>query len=186
METFTKTIIPEALIYERVNGDPIYYRDYQCVLEGIKTPEQIMGSSYLQSLIISSLLQTLFTKVDLQQYKILTNEVGLQLGKNSERMLDIAIIAQDKLQDIVKEKYLPVAPDIVMEVDIKADASQAYVHQKTDQLLGFGLETVIWIFSESKKVVIAEKGKEPWQIFSWDKSFTILEDITLNLHDIVK
>jgi hypothetical protein len=42
--TQQKKPIPEALVYERVNGQPIYYYGYQDYLKGEKALEDIMGS----------------------------------------------------------------------------------------------------------------------------------------------
>ena len=51
--------IPDYLIYEMGEGTPIYYRDYKDVLNKKKTPEQIRGSSALQSLLVMLLLDVL-------------------------------------------------------------------------------------------------------------------------------
>lgn len=48
--------IPDSLIYEMVNGSPIYYKGYRDYLNGDKQIEELMGSSILQSLIISRLV----------------------------------------------------------------------------------------------------------------------------------
>ena len=42
----------ESMIYEMDEGTPIYYRGYRQVLNGAKSPEQIMGSGILRSLVI--------------------------------------------------------------------------------------------------------------------------------------
>ena len=43
------------LIYEMDNGVPIYYRGYKEVLNYTKTVEEIIGSSFMQSSIITQL-----------------------------------------------------------------------------------------------------------------------------------
>ena len=43
--------IPSYLIYEIWDGKPIYYKGYEDVVNGIKTKEEIMGGSALQSFI---------------------------------------------------------------------------------------------------------------------------------------
>ncbi len=40
--------IPKELIYEMRHGSPIYYRDYDLVLSGERSLEEVMGSSGLQ------------------------------------------------------------------------------------------------------------------------------------------
>ena len=37
-----EAVVPKALIYEMVEGQPIYYRGWQSVLRGEKTIEQVM------------------------------------------------------------------------------------------------------------------------------------------------
>jgi hypothetical protein len=41
--------IPQELIYEMVDGNPIYYRDYKKVLTQKKSLEEMMGSRSLQT-----------------------------------------------------------------------------------------------------------------------------------------
>ena len=48
--------IPERLIYEMVADKPIYYKGYKEYLKGEKQIEELTGSSYLQSLIITKLV----------------------------------------------------------------------------------------------------------------------------------
>lgn len=45
-----KIKVPDCLIYEIMDGQPIHYKGYQDVLNGTKTAKEIMGSSSLQSL----------------------------------------------------------------------------------------------------------------------------------------
>jgi hypothetical protein len=64
--------IPRELIYEMRYGKPIYYRDYDRVLSGEKTLEEVVGSS-LQSWIIDTLIWFLHRYLDYKKYKILAN-----------------------------------------------------------------------------------------------------------------
>ncbi|NJL59694.1 MAG: Uma2 family endonuclease [Desulfobacteraceae bacterium] len=156
--------IPECLIYEMADDLPIYYRGYEEVIKGRKQTEEIMGSSFIQSLIISRLFRFLIGELP-EMYEILTNEIGLWFSKNSWRAADIAIYPKEKLKGIpLHNKYLDIPPKVVIEVDTKADldkftASADYYHKKTDALLMFGVEKIIWIFTDSRKVMIAESGK---------------------------
>ena len=47
--------VPDYLIYEIMDGKPIYYRGFREVLSGKKQAEEIMGSSLLQSYIVTYL-----------------------------------------------------------------------------------------------------------------------------------
>ena len=47
--------IPQTLVYEMIDGTPVYYRGYQEVLAGSKKIEEIMGSSVLKGRVIAEL-----------------------------------------------------------------------------------------------------------------------------------
>lgn len=183
--------IPEQLIYETYNGKIIHYKGYKDVLKGTKKIEETIGSSYIQSLIISRLFLLIgkYIRVD---FEILTSEVGLKIGKNSMRAADIAIYEKSQLQNIKDfNKLLDIAPKYVIEIDIKAakediDDTTSYYHHKTDQLLEFGVETVVWIFTNSKKIMIAQKGKKNWETTSWDETFHTIENIAVNIAELTK
>ncbi|RTZ58998.1 MAG: Uma2 family endonuclease, partial [Gammaproteobacteria bacterium] len=81
----------KILTYEKVNGKPIYYRDYKKVLKGELPPEAVMGSSGLQAYLIRLLVEFLLKVLDRKKYEILFNELGFLYKKGSWRNLDIAI-----------------------------------------------------------------------------------------------
>ncbi len=181
--------IPESLIYEMVGGKPIYYRGYKEYLKGKKQIEELMGSSYLQSLIITKLVFLLMSNLS-KKYQVLTNEVGLQFKDKGWRAADIAIIETKKLKGVKKtNKYLNVAPKIVIEIDTKAELEEVkdslgYFHKKTDELLSFGVERVIWIFTDSEKIMISEKNKD-WQILNWSKDIEVMDGLTANIESLI-
>jgi len=181
--------IPESLIYEMVGDKPIYYKGYKDYLKGKKQIEELMGSSYLQSLIITKLVFLLMSKLG-EDYTVLTNEVGLQFKDKGWRAADIAIIENEKLKGIKKTaKYLNVPPKIVIEIDTKAELEEvqdsfSYFHKKTDELLEFGVEKVIWIFTDSQKIMVSEKNKN-WQILSWSKDIAVIDSININLEKLI-
>jgi hypothetical protein len=73
--------IPASLIYEIIDGKPIFYKGYEEVMNGTKTIEEVRGSSNLLSTIVEYLLMVLFKSIDLTKYLVLTNETGLHLSK---------------------------------------------------------------------------------------------------------
>ena len=75
--------IPTYLIYEVLEGKPIYYKGYQEVLVKNKTLEDIMGSSGLQLVIIEYLLRVCYAAFEASVYRVLTNEAGSHIGKNN-------------------------------------------------------------------------------------------------------
>jgi hypothetical protein len=172
--------IPSALIYEIIDGKPIYYKGYREVIAGTKTIEEVMGASTLQNFIIQYILRILFRKLDEKAFHILTNEQGLHVSLRSNFSADIA----DK-------HYALVPPKIQIEVDIDADLESfetpdAYIYAKTEKLLDFGVEKMIWIMSESKRVLVATKGEEDWQVINWNKEIEIIDSISFNIGKYLK
>jgi hypothetical protein len=178
--------IPASLIYEVIDGKPIYYKGYREVLGGTKKISEIMGASTLQNTIIEYILRILFRNLNEKRYRVLTNEQGLHLADKINLSADIAIFETSKLPVRAADKhYASVPPKIQIEVDIDADIEdfefpEAYINLKTDKLLAFGVEKVIWILSESKKIMIATKD-ENWQIMNWHKEVEITEGINFNI-----
>ncbi len=182
--------IPKSLIYEMVDGKPIYYKGYREFLIGENKSGEPMGSSLLQSMIITRLVILLYKHLE-QDYYILTNELGLQFSKGNWRAADIAIYKKSQIEpNNITNKYTKIPPEIVIEIDTKAEIEEVkdtftYYNLKTDQLLEFGVEKVIWIFTDSQKVMLATKDKN-WELLSWDKQIHVLEDLQINLEEIAK
>ncbi len=183
--------IPKALIYEMRKGSPIYYRDYDKVLAGELPLEAVIGSSGLQSwlvIIIAFFLRNLLKK---KGYEILSNEVGYKFAPKSWYNLDIAVWKKEKIKPYLKEnKLIPIAPEIVVEIDTKADLRkfenpQDYFHRKTQDLLDSGVKKVIWIFTNDKKIWIAE-NKKPWLIVDFDYDIDLIENVKFNLQKLIK
>ena len=181
----------KILTYEKVRGKPIYYRNYREVLRGQLEPEAIMGSSGIQAFLIKVLVEFLLSILDRERYEILFNELGFLYKKGSWRNLDIAIFEKEKVKPyLLEDKLIPVAPKIAIEVDTKADLSryrsfEEYVHEKTQDLLDAGVEKVIWIFTRTKRVMEAEKGKD-WIIHGWEKDVEIMGGIRVNISELLR
>lgn len=181
--------IQETAIYEMVDGKPIYYKNYRAYLKGDKTLEEIMGSSYLQSLIVAELVFMLRSHIQ-PGFAVLTNELGLQMGTKAWRAADIAVVARKKLEGQQEDRYLKTPPELVIEIDTKAELSEidnplGYYYDKTDELLKFGVKKVIWIFTNPKKVMVAESGKR-WETSTWSDDIMWLSGLTTNLDKILK
>ncbi len=182
--------IPDYLVYEILDNKKIYYRDYKKVLSGELPPEAIMGSSDLQGWIIFLISSFLSQKLDLKKYMVLLNEVGYFYTPSRSKKwlnLDITIVSKEKLQK-PQGTYLKIPPEVVIEVDTKADLSEIgneYYIAKTERLLKSGIKRVIWIFTDVKKIQIAE-AKKPWIIVDYDYEFEIIDGINLNLEKLIK
>ncbi len=183
--------IPKELIYEMRYGTPIYYRDYDKVLSGEKTLEEVMGSSKLQWFIIYLIYSYLIKNIDTEKYVIATNEAGFQWAPRTWRNLDIAIFDKKKLfKEGINDKYAKTPPEVVIEVDSKADLRKYgdfmnYSREKTQDFLNAGVKRVIWYTTFDKKVMVAEKGKR-WFITDWNDTIDIIDDIKLNLDELLK
>ncbi|GJM36149.1 MAG: hypothetical protein DHS20C18_51500 [Saprospiraceae bacterium] len=180
--------IPDSLVYEMVNGKPIYYRGYKEYLNGTKQLEQLIGSSKFQSFLAAELI-FLFKSFLGKDYYLFSNELGLQFSKNSWRAADIAIIKKSKVKRL-DSKYLSVPPEYVIEIDTKADLGEisnplGYYQEKTQELLKFGVNKIIWIFTDTEKIMIAQKGSKKWEILDWDQEIEFLEGLKVNIHQLL-
>ncbi|NJN34243.1 MAG: hypothetical protein HC817_08325 [Saprospiraceae bacterium] len=76
----TDIAIPDALIYEMVNGQPIYYRGWREVIKGEKTIEEVMASSLIQSYLVGEIFVAVHKSLR-KKYILGTNEAGLKFDK---------------------------------------------------------------------------------------------------------
>ena len=182
--------IPDSLIYEVMDGEPLYYRGYKDVLNNKKSLDDIMGSSGLQSFIIQYILEILYVKVGRKMYHFLTNEVGTHLGKKDNLSGDVYVYEKSKLTPSeINEKYINIPAKIAIEIDSKIDISKDkdldYINIKTQKLLNFGVEKVIWIFTGSQKVMVSEQGKD-WLTKDWNQDIELLDGHFFNIGQYLK
>lgn len=182
------------LIYETdTSGKPIYFKGYRRALNGILEPEDIMGSSTLQSFLVNVILEFLYTHPQKKQFSVFSSEFGLQMGRKKWRACDIAVYYRKRLKGFVyTNKYMNLPPDFVIEIDTKADLSrykhqQDYFLEKTRQLHEFGVKKVIWIFTESIPVIWESNAGEAITIHqNWDVDLTVTEGVIFNLARLVE
>ncbi|MCU0326855.1 MAG: Uma2 family endonuclease [Spirosomaceae bacterium] len=188
----TRNKIPEHLIYEMVDGRPIYYAGYQNVVKGIVSSETIMGAGKLQSYIIR-LIQKFLDKHSISDViELFYSEVGIKFPNKTWRNCDLAIFKKERLvsEDLFDEDYFTTPPNVVIEIDTKADLKnydneEHYYREKTQQLLDFGVEKVIWIYTKNpRKILVAENGKD-WLLKNWNKDVEIMPDCLINLQDLI-
>ncbi len=190
-KTTKRKRVPKELIYEMRHGSPIYYRDYDKVISGEKTLEEVMGSSKIQWMIIYLIFSYLIEKIDRRKYVLATNEAGFQWAPRTWRNLDIAIFDKKKLlKEGLDKKYAKTPPEIVIEIDTKADLRKygdmlSYMKEKTQDLLDADVKKVIWYTTDDKKVMVAEKGKR-WFITDWNDTINVMDNIELNLEELLK
>lgn len=184
------TRIPEILVYEELNGRKLYRKNYKQFLNHTKTIEEIIGCSSLQAAIVSVLLSYLYRNVEDEGYEIMTNEAGLHVSLGNNLSSDIILYrTEDFLQYRLDDHYFNVAPKMVIEVDIKIEvedmSSIDYWTEKTETLFSFGVKKVIWVFSEDKKIILAEPNKE-WITEDWSNDFELMPNHIVNIHKMIE
>lgn len=171
--------IPEMLIAETLEGKPIYYKGYKQVLSRKLKQNDIMGISDVQGF-FTNLIKDHLTPLLKKDYKVLAGELGLHLQHQDNVSVDIAVVSRDLYQPSrFKGKYLDYPPQIVVEIDINIDPTESfgnnteYVNIKTQALLNFGVQQVIWVFTRSRKIMVAENNNA-WLTMNWHDTVTVL------------
>ncbi len=177
--------VKDALVYEIMDGKPIYYKGYRSVLNKTKKPEDIMGSSSLQSILVTYILSVLFKSLNENDVWIMTNEAGIHLDKNNNLAGNIMVFNKDRLKGSeIGNKYVNIPANLIVEVDTKADLTKQsfdiYLKSKTSKLHAFGVDKVIWIFTTSKQVVVAIAGND-WLMIDWNKEIEIMPGVSFNI-----
>ena len=176
--------IPNSLIWEVMEGKPLYRRGYQSVLGKLKTTDDIMGTSSYQALLTAYLTRLLIQNLDEERYDIWTGEPGLHIEKNNNFSNDIVV---HEIVDAarISTQYADYPPKLVVEIDIEIDPESMpetdYLKQKTNKMLGFGVERVIWILSYVKKVIVADRIKNTWDMLDWHTDIELMEGTMFNI-----
>ena len=182
--------IPSYLIYEVLDGKPIYFRGYQDVLNHKKTKEDIMATGRLQTLIISTLQEHLWANHNQEGLKYMSNEVGIHISTNINLSCDLVAFDKTILAATADDiHYYTIPPKFVIEVDTNGDFSdeifEDYLFKKSQRLLAFGVEQVIWILTASKTVTVGT----PDGIFithGWERPIEIFKGNPIVLEDLFK
>lgn len=184
-EEITKPI-PDYLIYETVKGKPIYYKGYKEVLKGTKTIEEIKLESTLKTWLKAQITILLYPLLE-HKYDIFTGKLGINMSEQTRRGADLAIYKKGAIE--IDETFANLPPEIIIEIDVVIDTQKQtemdYVNEKVDDYLNFGVKKVIWLFSKTKKIIIADKS-DPWLIYNWDKEIELMEGVSFNLQTIME
>jgi Uma2 family endonuclease len=181
--------IPSILIYEIIDGNPLYYKGFEEVISNKKKLEDIMGCSSLQAYIINYLLRLIYQNTG-ENITVYTNESGLHLDKYNNLSGDILVYDSERLtNENVNDKYINIPPKIAIEIDVKADiqdlGEDGYFYKKTKKFLDFGVEKVIWIMSKSQRILIATPEND-WIVKDWNNSVEIMNEITFNVGEYLR
>lgn len=173
------------LIYERFGGRTYYRKGYTEVLKNRKTPQEIMGASGLQSLLVSYINWLIVNSSNRKLYRVLTNEPGLHLGRHDNLSCDVMVYDRKVLtNEKITTKYVDVPPKVAIEVDVKVELKNetewAYVFRKNEALFAFGAEKVIWVLTDIRQVLVCLPGKEA-EFLGWDREIPVVDDVTFNV-----
>lgn len=176
--------VPDALIYEVMDGQPIYRKGYRDVLAGKKTIEEIMGASTLQSVIVAYIVMQIGKFIDDDAYFVLTGESGVHIDHRNNLANDVAIYDQAVLTPAkISKKYADVPPLLAIEIDIEADVAAltetGYLYKKTRKLFDFGVQKVIWVLTEAQVVMVATP--ERIETVDWNKDVGLMAGHTINI-----
>ncbi|MRS65597.1 Uma2 family endonuclease [Larkinella terrae] len=185
-KTSKQKVLLESLVYEVLDGRPLYYRGYEAVLAGKKTPEEIMGSSSLQWVLVSYFMRIMFRSLNEKKYWFASNEAGVHIDHRNNLSHDVAIYEKSILTpDKINVHYVDVPAKVVIEIDVKADISKIedfnYVNKKTRKLLDFGTSKVIWVFTDTQQIMIAEQSADAWLTMDWNRELELLDGQSFNI-----
>ena len=184
--TSTKISVPDYLVREIIDGDRWFYRGYRDVLNGLKTPEEVIACSTYQSLVVGYVYNKLWNALEDKPYWVMSNEVGNNLSKKNKAAYDIAVFDKASLPpEHISAYYANVPPKLVIEIDVKIESEsktpEDIVWQiKTKKLLASGVEKVIWFFTKTQLVLIA-RPNEDWILADWQRDIEIWEGVTVNV-----
>ena len=178
--------VPAYLIKEVIDGIPVYYKGYRDVLSKKKNPEDIMADGLLQAMLKMWLSNLLFNQLGSKDYWVFAGEVGSHISHKNNMAHDLMIFEKSGLPPSkIGNHYADVPAKLVLEIDTEIEYGddlpvETYVHLKTQKTLDFGTEKVVWIFTASRKVMVAERGKD-WLIRDWEKDVELLDGVTFNV-----
>lgn len=177
--------IPDNLVYEMLDGHPIYRKGYKEILNATKNYEDIMGISGLQGIIISYLVELIFSKLGSKTYRILFNEIGVHINHNQNLASNIGVYDRKLVTpEKITTGYLDVPAKLFIEVDIKADVEDygetGYIKKKSQLLLDFGADKAIWVLSIPKLVITATPDGK-WAFDEWGADVELMDGEVFNI-----
>jgi hypothetical protein len=195
MEAITEKI-PQTLLYEEFGGRKYYRRGYRQVLLGLKNESEIIGSSFLQGLIVQAIVGYLKSTLPKKEYWTPTNEVGLHARKKENFSGDILICEKSKSGNPWVKNYTSIPPKFIIEVDIKIDptdystepvigSEMAYMVQKSEKLIDFGVEGIAWILTESRKILLMRPNRR-LEVFEWTDEVPLFGEYSFCLQTILE
>jgi len=181
-----RAALKKALVYEIVDGHPIYYKGYKEVLSGIKTQEEIMGDSSLQAWLKGRIYAILLKQLLQHQFEVTVGEQGLRIGKKHRRDADIAIFRRENFS--LSPRYAQLPPDAVIEIDVDADTENAsemeYVFRKVADYFAFGLVKVVWVFTQEQRILVFAPDQPPVTL-TWQQDVDVIAGASFNIANLL-
>lgn len=159
--------IPSELIYDIIDGKPYLHKFSQGV--------------FSRALIRSYLFEVLFEGIEKGSNLLIASAPTLFINDRSLVTCDIMVFEKHKLT--IDENYAQIPPKITIDLDIKVElgdlTEDEYIFLKMTKLVNFGVEKAIWVFTNSKKVVVMDS--QTWISKKWDDDVDILTGIKCNI-----
>lgn len=182
--------IPASLIFEELDGRPLYRKGYKEVLANNLSPEEIMGCSFIQAFIATVIGSYIKEVLKGQPYWVIGNEAGLHISRGNNLANDVAVFDKASIKDVFSKNYPDVPPKIAIEVDVKIEAGQFpdpkdYISRKSEKMIEFGTERVIWVLTEDRKIMVMD-GSRKWSVYEWDETVPVFDQYQFCLDEILK
>ena len=179
----------EDLIYEIIDGKPIFYSKAHTVMQELLLVDELKFSESSQPGILSAISQFLWDHLPEADFQIFTNGVGYEPDHNNHLELDIAVCPRSLMKGQNISKALTTPPDLVVLKDSVAgidDPSRllGYFHEKIKKIMDYGTTRLIWINTISQTITIAEQDTY-WRTVDWEEEVDWIENLRLSLEDIL-
>jgi len=188
---YNKSNIPPYLIAEQLDEHLFYYKGFREVLRGEKTLEEIIGRNVLQFMLLQHIIRCIVLfDANEEKFMIGTNKAGLHMGHRRNVGNDLAIYdIKEVTPERIIGKYANFPPEVVVEVDIDVEGIEITpldgAFLKTKRMLEFGVKKVIWIFTDSQKILIAEPN-QPWLTIDWTEDIELIDGLKVNVANYLK
>lgn len=150
----------------------------------------------MQWILCSYFMKIVIRQLDERLYWFASNEAEVHIDHRNNRNAcrlthDVAVYEKSVLTpDKINTKYVDVPAKVAVEIDVRADLSNVedrnYVNRKTKKLLDFGTDRIIWIFTDSQQVLVAERNADAWLTMDrpalrWNREIKLLDGQFFNV-----
>ncbi|MCF0073082.1 hypothetical protein LZD49_21565 [Dyadobacter sp. CY261] len=80
-------------------------------------------------------------------------------------LFTIWLFEKASIKNVFSQSYADVPPKLPIEVDVKIEAGQFpdpddYISRKSEKMIEFGTERVIWILTDNRKIMVMDRSRE--------------------------